>query len=65
MMLAGGYDAWLARIGQRGVYQFASAKEKKHWFRNSNSSGTSSSSQSSHHHIHNPVYDYVSVFNDG
>ncbi|RCI01699.1 ubiquitin-specific protease doa4 [Rhizopus stolonifer] len=53
MMLAGGFDAWVTKIGERGVYRFL--KEKKAWFRNSNSSNSSTQSDNDHHSL----YDYV------
>lgn len=58
MMLAGGFDAWCSTIGERGVYKFSSAKDRKHWFKSSSSTGTSVSTHSSHEH--NSLYDYVS-----
>ncbi|CEP08439.1 hypothetical protein, partial, partial [Parasitella parasitica] len=32
-MLAGGFDAWTAAVGERGIYRFAVQKEKKPWFK--------------------------------
>ncbi|KAI7897645.1 uncharacterized protein BX663DRAFT_527436 [Cokeromyces recurvatus] len=45
MLLAGGFDAWKSTIGERGIYDFSSLKERRHSFSltdSSNSSRTSS-----------------------
>ncbi|KAL0136154.1 hypothetical protein V8B55DRAFT_1370615 [Mucor lusitanicus] len=64
-MLAGGFDAWMAAVGERGVYRFPVHKEKRHWFKSSSSS-TSTSSNSTHSSSanrelethHSSLYDY-------
>ncbi|KAI8377049.1 hypothetical protein EDC96DRAFT_571317 [Choanephora cucurbitarum] len=53
MMLAGGFDAWFAKIGERGVHRFP--RDKKTWFRQSTSSnGSSVYSENGYHSL----YDY-------
>ncbi|KAI8095706.1 hypothetical protein BDF21DRAFT_353504 [Thamnidium elegans] len=47
MMLMGGFDTWLAYVGEVGVYKFSSNKEKKHWFKSNNDQ-----------HEHRTLYDY-------
>ncbi|GAA5806256.1 hypothetical protein HPULCUR_011787 [Helicostylum pulchrum] len=36
MMLMGGFDSWLAYVGEAGVYKFSSNKENKRWFKSNN-----------------------------
>ncbi|KAL9545985.1 hypothetical protein MBANPS3_006878 [Mucor bainieri] len=57
-MLAGGFDAWMATVGERGVYRFPA--HKKHWFKSSssNSSSSNSVSSASTHASHHSLYDY-------
>jgi hypothetical protein len=57
MMLVGGFDAWQAFIGGRGVYKFPAVnnKEKKNWFKSNASTSSVSTNESSS----NSVYDYV------
>lgn len=49
MMLMGGFDSWLAHVGEVGVYKFPSNKENKRWFKSNNDERE-----------HRTLYDYVS-----
>lgn len=41
MMLVGGFDAWYSTVGGSGVFTFPVQKEKRYWFKSSNSSTSS------------------------
>ncbi|KAI8639614.1 hypothetical protein BD408DRAFT_434945 [Parasitella parasitica] len=47
-MLAGGFDAWMLAVGERGIYRFPVLKDKKQWLK---SNGSGSTPQ-------NSLYDY-------
>ncbi|CAO3630431.1 unnamed protein product [Mucor fragilis] len=57
-MLAGGFDAWISTVGERGVYRFPAQKEKKHWFKSSSSTSSNSTHSSRDHSTHHSLYDY-------
>ncbi|KAK4521597.1 uncharacterized protein ATC70_004126 [Mucor velutinosus] len=57
-MLAGGFDAWMSMVGERGVYRFPTQKEKKHWFKSSSSTSSNSTHSSREHDTHHSLYDY-------
>ncbi|GAN06886.1 cysteine proteinase [Mucor ambiguus] len=57
-MLAGGFDAWMSTVGERGVYRFPAHKEKKHWFKSSSSTSSNSTHSSREHDTHHSLYDY-------
>ncbi|KAG0938159.1 hypothetical protein G6F32_009539 [Rhizopus arrhizus] len=62
MMLVGGFDAWQAFIGERGVYKFPAVnnREKKNWFKSNASTSSVSTNESSS----NSVYDYFTGKNE-
>jgi ubiquitin carboxyl-terminal hydrolase 8 len=62
MMLMGGFDAWQATVGERGVFKFSNnamgpIKEKRHWLKSSNASASVSSAEQDT----SPMYDAVSA----
>lgn len=55
MMIAGGFDAWYSKVGSSGIYTFPGQKEKRHWFKSSNSSTGSIGIDQEPHTLYDPV----------
>lgn len=55
MMLAGGFDAWYSSVGTSGVYTFLEPKEKRQWFKSSNSSTSSIGTDHEPHTLYDSV----------